>query len=99
MIGTTPINNFELPFDGSVIKEIEITYSQQGDVVLQKHKSDCTIEGNKISLKLSQADTFLFVEGKIVEIQLRILSMNDEVIKSDIIKTIPTECLSDEVLV
>ena len=97
-IGTTPTHTFTLPFDTEIIRAVEITYSQNGKVVLKKDQRDCTLSGNTISTKLSQLDTFEFDECSHVEIQIRIMDHEESVFASDIIRVSCKKCLSDEVL-
>lgn len=97
-IGTTPTHCFSLPFDVSLIQAIEITYGQNGKVVLQKDERDCTMEGNTVSVELSQLDTFEFKGGENVQIQLRVLDINGAVSASEIMCVSCQKCLSDGVL-
>lgn len=97
-IGTTPTHYFALPFDVSLIRSIEITYGQNGKVVLQKDERDCTMEGNTVSVELSQLDTFEFKGGVNVQIQLRVLDINGTVSASEIMSVSCQKCLSDGVL-
>lgn len=98
-IGTTPTHTFTIPIKTEAVKEVEITYCQAGDIVLQKYKSDCTIEGSTIKTTLSQEDTFLFDEKKNVEIQVRVLDLNGSVFASNIMCVDAYRCLSKDVLV
>lgn len=97
-IGTTPTHTFTLPFDTEIVRAVEITYSQNGKVVLQKDERCCTLDGNTISTKLSQVDTFEFDECVNVEIQIRVLDYNDQAFASDIMCISCGRCLSSEVL-
>ena len=69
--GTTPTNRFNLPFDVSEVVALRIAYSQKGAVIFTKTEADCTLEGNTVTLRLTQEDTFKF-EGEEVEIRLRV---------------------------
>lgn len=96
--GTTPTHTFNIPFDVSLIDKVRVTYSQCDRVVLMKSMEDCRFEGNAIVLKLSQDDTLLFDELKVVRIQLSVLTMGGDCLKSDIESVSVGECLDDEVL-
>lgn len=96
--GTTPTHNFVLPIDQNVIHGVEITYCQNRKIILQKYDRDCEIADNIISVTLTQMDTFAFSDNVNVEIQLRILTENEEVLASNIICVSCERCLSDEVL-
>lgn len=98
MIGTTPIHTFSLPFDKSFIDKVRIIYKQGGNVILKKETEDCTIDGNTVTVKLTQQETFLFSPGEIVRIQLRVLTSGNEALKSNVIHKAASECLDDEVL-
>lgn len=96
--GGTPTHTFNLGIDTSLIKEVKITYSQDGKVILTKKSSDCQIEEGKVVTKLSQEDTFLFDGSKFVNIQLRVLTLEGDVLPSEIFTRSVAECLDDEVL-
>ena len=97
--GTTPTHTFELPEAVvNTIRDVEITYSQNRRVILQKDMYDCTIEGNIISVTLTQADTFKFMDDVNVEIQVRVLDDAENVFASNIMCVSCERCLSDEVL-
>ena len=61
--GTTPTLQFVLPFAANIIDVLDIAFSQQlqpyapAQIVLDKNLSDCTLDGDTISLVLSQEDT------------------------------------------
>ena len=98
-IGTTPTHTFTLPVGEDSIKSIEITYSQNGKIVLQKYTRNCTITGNTASVTLSQLDTFEFKGGVNVEIQIRVLDKGNKVFSSDVMCISCDKCLSTEVLI
>ena len=91
--GTTPTLQFVLPFAANIIDVLDIAFSQQlqpyapAQIVLDKNLSDCTLDGDTISLVLSQEDTLALSSAQDVEIQLRILS-NGSALASQII-TVP----------
>lgn len=97
--GSTPTHVFTLPFGAETVKTVEITYAQNEAIKLQKTNADCVLEGNAVSVKLTQEDTFKFDEKPLVEIQIRVLTLGGDVIPSDIMYTTVKRCLSDEVLV
>lgn len=100
IIGTTPIHTIKAPYDIiPIIKTIKVTYKQDDKIILVKRTEDCVIEKNKISIQLTQEDTFNFEPNKIVKIQWRILTTGRDVIGTDVIIKKVTECLDDEVLV
>ena len=97
--GGTPTHTFNVSIDTSLIKEVKITYSQDGKALLSKRTGDCQIEAGKILTRLSQEDTFLFDGSKFVNIQIRVLTHEGDVLPSKVITVSVAECLDDEVLV
>lgn len=97
--GTTPTHTFELPVAMvNAIKSVEVTYSQNKQIVLQKDTWDCIIDGNVVSVTLSQLDTFKFRDDVNVEIQVRVLDNAGNAFASSIMCVSCERCLSDEVL-
>lgn len=96
--GTTPKHTFTLPFDTALIKTVQVTYKQGEAIVLQKETADFTREGQSISCKLTQEETFKFNPQKVVQIQVRVLTTSGDALASDIIQTSAPACLDDEVL-
>ncbi len=96
--GTTKTHTFELPFDAKAIKKTRVLYSQDGDIVIKKDGDEVQIDGNVVTVKLSQEDTFAFSSKVSIEIQLRVLFNNGDVKNSDIIKTSVARCLDNEVI-
>ena len=96
--GTTPTHTFTLPFGTDMIKSVQIIYAQNDVPVLTKGSGDCTMEGNTISVRLNQEDTFLFAEGSCVEIQVRVLTLGGDSLASNIMRVRCEECLFEGVL-
>lgn len=96
--GSTPTHTFTMPPEtAGKISAVEITYTQNKQVILQKREQDCTIEGDVVSVTLSQEETFLFKDDVNVHIQIRI-KVGGKVIPSDVIRVSCDECLSSEVI-
>ena len=71
--GTTPTFTFTLPFDCGQISRLNLCFAQQGQIVLEKDLSACTVEGNTLGVTLEEEETLLFQAQKgMVEMQLRI---------------------------
>lgn len=98
MQGTTPTHYFNLPIDASQLDKVEITYCQNVQEVLKKQKEDAKLDGNVISVTLSQEETFLFQDEGCIEIQVRVKTKAGNVLKSNIMRTSCERCLSCEVL-
>lgn len=96
--GTTPTHTFTLPISVELIKTVEITYAQGGKVVLRKSNADVNLEGNEVSLRLTQADTFSFDATVPAEIQIRLLLTDGNVPDTPIFTWYINRSLSKEVL-
>ena len=97
--GTTPTHIFNVDFDTTTIKEVKISYYQEGEEILVKRTEDCTIQNGTIETNLSQEETFLFDNTKFANIQVRILTLGNDALASSIMSVSVKECLDDEVLV
>ena len=96
---TTPKHRFTLQLDPSVISKIRITYAQNNAIFLTKENEDVSIDGNVATVKLTQEETKKFTADKEVEIQVRVLTIGDDALASDIIKVDVQKVLDDEVMV
>ena len=97
--GTTPKHTFALPFSTDLIASARVIYSQNSKPVLVKTGDDLTLVDNRIELILSQAETFLFQCARNVEMQVRVLTHEGNVLNSHIVKVPVGRCLESEVLV
>ena len=98
-IGTTPTHTYKLPLPVSTYDNIRVIYSQDGREILSKEKSEAAaIDGNSISFKLTESETFMFRPDKMVEIQVRIKASDGTVDSSNIISTTAQRCLDSEVM-
>ena len=97
--GTTPTHIFELEISVENIADLEIAYSQNDRVLFYKRKDDCVLDGNTITLSLTQEETFMFdCSKRVVEIQIRIKTIDGKVPISDIIIDNVEKCLFDCVI-
>lgn len=97
--GTTPTHIFETDLSTENLKNIQIVYVQGRKIVVEKRYRDCTLDGKKITIRLSQEETLLFDSSQSVEVQLRVLTNGGDALASRIMRVHCRECLSDEVLV
>lgn len=96
--GTNWPHGFTIPFDTSSVKEVLISYAQDYVEVFQKREKDCTMEGNHISVQITQEESFRLVSGKRLQVQLRLLTIDNEPLITKIF-TVPVEmALNKEVL-
>ena len=96
--GTTPTHTFTFSVDLSDVKDFVITYVQQGKIVLEKKKSDCTISENKIAVTLTQEETLKFDHKTMVEMQAKVLMNGGTVLASNIFTAYVSRVLNEEVL-
>lgn len=99
MRGTTPTHIFTLPFEAKLFSNIRIIYAQGDEQILVKEAKDCHIDGNTVTVRLTQEETFLFDCKKYVEIQVRVLTPGKDALNSDPIKVSVDRCLDNEVMV
>lgn len=96
-IGTTPTHTFTLPANiANTVSKVRVIYAQGNAVVLTKDVTQLT--GNDVVLKLTQEETLKFHYRKPIEIQLRVLKDDGDVLSSDILTRSPYECLEKDVL-
>ena len=93
--GTTPKFIFTLPFSSELIGKAYITFLQKDRKAIDKELSDCEVEGNKITIKLTQADTLNLVSNIKVNIQIRALLTDGSVVASKIIEENVKDILKD----
>lgn len=97
--GTTPTHVFELPFSTDLLKQFLITYAQEGEIVLEKAKDDCELLEETIRVTLTQEDTLKFSHENCVEIQLKVLTINGQLLATPICFAQIGRILNSEVLV
>lgn len=95
--GTTPENIFKLPFILDDVKSLYVTYSQGDTVVLDKAIDDVIIDGNTITVRLTQEDTLKFSNAQ-VNIQIRFKTNQEKAMASNIISTYVNNVLKDGVI-
>lgn len=105
---TTPKHIFSFDVDpNDTFAVIEITYVQDGNIVLQKSKTDLTFEAEKDKcgmyvcwLQLTQQETKMFQANAraVYDIQVRVKTYGDEVIAFPIARRSVEDVLCDEVI-
>lgn len=98
IVGTTPTHHFDLPFEASKVAAARVIYTQLGKEILRKETTDFKKEGNRISVNLSQEDTFLFDCRASVKYQLRVRDTSGKVLNTKPRIISVEECLDCEVL-
>lgn len=81
--GTTPTLTFNLPFDTSIIKSAYITV-RCNEIEIEKGLESCVLTGKKIQTKLTQEETLSLPKNKEAKIQLRVLTVDDDALATDI---------------
>lgn len=107
---TTPTHRFLFDMDpDESFEEILITYAQNNQIILEKHKKDLSFDrcdpicGKPVyiaSLKLTQEETNLFTakpKGN-VNVQIRAITSDGDAVASDILQIPVKNVLNDEVL-
>lgn len=96
--GTTPLLEFVIPFDTSLLAEAFVTLAQNGVVVLDKALDDCTCTANKLSVRLTQEETLKLDCECATEIQIRAKTIEGEAVASNIIRQSTGRILKDGVI-
>lgn len=95
--GTTPKLTFTLPHEFD-ISALFITFEQDGKQILEKTLEDVEVEGVKITLSLTQADTLAFTAPSDVKIQIRLKDSEGNAVASRVMKAGVDEILKDGVI-
>lgn len=96
--GTTPTHTFTLPFDTNIVSKVRVIYAQGEIVKVVKRENEVQMEGNTITVTLTQADTLRLNHRLRTEIQIRVLTHSEDAFASDIIEVRTDRCLTEEVL-
>lgn len=96
--GTTPTHVFRLPMDTGTIRRVRITYCQNNRTVLEATESDVIMNGSEIRYRLPQACTMKFNPKAHVELQLKVLTDDGNVLASKVMQLSVSKILNTEVL-
>ena len=96
--GSTPTHEFELPFPTNLVSNIVVTYEQDDSIIIEKKGDEVIRDGYSVKVSLTQQDTLKFKSDKIVKIQLKVKTIEGNVIPSDIIYRGVSEVLNKEIL-
>lgn len=96
--GTTPRLVFEFKHTVDFIKDLRITFEQNGEKKVEKKKDDVSFEDNKVIVKLLQEDTLAFSKAEVVEVQLKVLTVTGDVLATDVYKLMVQDILNEEIL-
>lgn len=100
--GTTPVHTYTVPYRADSIQRVYITYSQNGEPVVEKTIDDVTISPIddstcNVVAHLTQNDTLKFSVGE-ANVQLRILDTNGEAYASAEMRMRIDDILKDGVI-
>ena len=95
---TTPTHRFVLQMPPETIKEVLITYAQNGKIILKKTTADIERNERVVTVKLTQEETKMFAADVDAEIEVRVLTLGGDALASEIIKTPVKRVLNDEVM-
>lgn len=99
--GTTPTLHYNLPFETDVIKsaEIVIDYVDANKrIQIVKTLDDCVLGDKCISTALTQEETIQLPAPSTVELQLRILTIDELVLATEIQKVSVKRLLKEDVI-
>ena len=82
-----------------MVKDVRISYAQDGVIIAEKTVEDCVLEGNEITIKLTQEETLKFHEKRQVELQVRLLTKDGNAMATSIYTLSAGKVLNEEVLV
>lgn len=102
--GTTPTLTFTLPFPCDQLSIVSIAFAQKkpnyakdAEIVLEKTLCDCQMNGNTLTLTLTEEDTLALDCHCLVEIQLRAkvgdVTMASEIITESVGRILKDGCL------
>ena len=96
--GTTPLLEFAIPFDTSLLAEAYVTLSQKGVVLVDKPLAECKCDADKLSVRLTQEETLKLEDDCTTEIQVRARTTSGDAIASAIIRENTERILKDGVI-
>ena len=77
--GTTPTITYKFPFAANTLSKIRIYFMQGNETLLTIEEDDCVIDGNNVSVTLTEEETYAFNPKKRVDTQVRFLTSDGTV--------------------
>ena len=96
--GTTPTIVFHLPFNVSEIRNVEVYFAQNDELLVTKGYNDCVLSGTTLSVTLKQSETLQFDDEEKLQMQVRFRFTDGSVDATKIIKGKIEDLLADTVL-
>lgn len=84
--GTTPTVTFNLPFNVDIIRNCEVYFGQNDELLVTKEMSECVLDGTTLAVTLSQSDTLAFDEEEKLQLQIRFVFTDGSVDATNILK-------------
>ena len=99
---TTPTHTFVFPenIDPAELDWLRLTYAQNGEILFEKELADMTIDGQTVSIKLTQEETKLFSAQNLnsyVQVQMRV-GIGDTAMATKIYNVPVADVLNGEVI-
>lgn len=95
---STPTHEFTLPpWVMDILEDVRICYKQKDKEILLKTLKDCKVDGNTLSVELTQEETNLFGNGT-TQVQMRVKTTNGKVTPTEIVNLAVINVLDDEVM-
>lgn len=96
--GTTPTNVFAIDLDLTDADVVYITYKQGGETVIEKTKSNMTIDAEQITVELTQEETLRLRSPETVQIQIRARFSDGAAVASNIMTATVEQILKNGVI-
>ena len=93
--GTTPTHYFTVPCKAQNISKVNVLYGQDDKLLFKKKTSDCTIEDELVTVKLSRNESLMFNHKLPAQVQIVIKQTNDDILES-IVQTFGVDKLLDD---
>ena len=100
--GTTPALRFVLPIDTATLKaaEVMVRYVDNNkEITIVKTLDECEVTANTITAMLTQEETLQIPAPSNVEVQLRVLTLDDVALATEIQKVSVKRLLKEDVIV
>ena len=99
--GTTPTLHYKLPFESSYIKTAEIVVKyvdNNKEVLIVRNFEECTLGDKSIETQLTQEETLQLPAPSTVEVQLRIVAIDNNVLATEPTKVTVKRLLKEDVI-
>ena len=95
--GTTPTHTFVLPFHVSLLDNLSVSYRQVGHTIprVVKNVEECDVEENVVAVTLTQEESLSFTPGKIIEVQLKVITDGGTVLASPMYRLLVEDILDE----